>query len=186
MFKFRIRTNAKTGSKSLKSKSTAVTGSTNSKSTTENLSKTNSATNLNSPSSLSKPKSQISLIETADSLEKDDKYSLNKLEVVAEVNEIEQSEHSKSSKNYDNEQQSVEEEVVKNPKEKTQKQLNNMFNIDPIFTKSTRDFVQKLATHFFSQRQHDSWMNKLCEYCAQSLHPAHRQNCQQEQVFRHR
>ena len=97
MFKSRIHPNAKIDSKSLRSKSTAVTGSINSKSTTENLSKNISKTNLNSLSSLSKSDPQTNLKEADDYLKKDDKYYSNKLETVAEVNEEKKSEHSKSS-----------------------------------------------------------------------------------------
>ena len=145
----RIRTNEKTGSKSLKSKSTAVTGSTNSKSTTENLSKTNSATNLNLLSLLRESKGQPNLKETTDCLEEEEKNSSNKLEVVVEVNEIEQSEHSKSSGN--NYQQPIIEENHETAEEIKLRLLHFKFDTDPKFTKSNWDFVNKLATHFLAK-----------------------------------
>ena len=133
----------------MRSKSTAVTGSTNSKSTTENMLKADSEANLNWFFELSNSKTHSNLIKTVDCLEKDNINSSNKLEDVAEVNEAEQSEQSKSSGN--NNWSPIEEKVNESAEEVKQRLLYMKFKTDPTFTKSTRDFVHKLATHFLAK-----------------------------------
>ena len=68
---------------------------------------------------------------------------------VVKENEVELSEESKSSGK--NDQQSIIEEVQETAEEIKQRQLFEKFNTDPTFTKSTRDFVQKLVTHFLAK-----------------------------------
>ena len=115
MFKSRIHPNDKTGSKSLRSNSTAVTGSTNSKSTAENLLKADSEANLNWFFELSNSKTQLNLKEMVDCLEEYYKNNSNKLETIAEGNEENKSEESKSSGNSN--QQPIIEEVHETAKE---------------------------------------------------------------------
>ena len=149
MLKFRIHLKAKIDSKSLRSKSTAVTGSTNSKSTTETMPNTDTATNSNSSYPLSKSKVQTNLIETTDSVKKEDKNNSNKLEVVVEVNEEKKSEESKSSGN--NNWFPNYEEIHESAEEFTKRLQNYKFRTDPTFIKTTNDFVKKLATLFLSK-----------------------------------
>ena len=133
----------------MRPKSTAVTGSTNSKSATENLSKTNSETNLNTLSTFSKSKVQPNLKEMADSLEEDNKNNSSKVETITEVNEEKKLEHSKISEN--NIQQPIMEEVHESAEEIKQRLQYLKFKTDPTFTELTKEFMQKLATNFLAK-----------------------------------
>ena len=136
----------------MRSKLTAVTGSTNSKSTAESLSKTVTNSKLNIVSSISKLKSHTNLKEIADSFEEDYKNYSNKLETIAETNEEKKSEESKSSgNNNNNNQQPIIVEVHESAEEIKQRLQDFKFRTDPTFTKSTRDFIKKLATHFLAK-----------------------------------
>ena len=88
-------------------------------------------------------------MEMTDFLKKANKNSSNKLEDVVEVNEAEYSEQSKST--WNSNWLSIKEKAHESPEEVKQRLIYWRFNTDPTFTKSTKDFVNKLAIHFLAK-----------------------------------